>query len=565
VSARAALGADAGTRLALSPAHRALFEHALARCAAERVAARVWEGDHTLWKPGPAEIANRLGWLRSCAAMRRELARIETFVAGVRADGVADVLLLGMGGSSLAPEVFTKTFGAAAGHPRVSVLDSTDPGAVLAAAARFPPDRTLYLVSTKSGGTVETLSFFKYFYALAVERLGREAAGRRFAAITDPGSSLAARAREIGAREIFLNDPDVGGRFSALTFFGLVPAALDGVDLGALLDRAEAMAARCGEAEPAANPGVALGALVGALAVACCDKLTLVCSPALAGFGAWVEQLVAESTGKEGRGILPVDGARLDGTRRFGGDRLFVFLLLAADRGRDAAMDVLAAAGHAVVELRLADALDLGGEFFRWEFATAVAGWLLGVNPFDQPDVESAKVRANRALAAYREHGSLPAPSLELAAPAAAAELAALLGASREGDYVAVQAFVDPAALDVPVRALADAIEERSGRAVTVGYGPRFLHSTGQLHKGGPAGAICLQLVTADAADVPIPDDFGARAGSVGFGVLKAAQSLGDLAALEAAGRRVLRVALGGGAAAPAQLEALAAALLAGR
>jgi len=540
------LGAITEARLGIDSRGGAAFTTALARCGAERVAQRLWDGDHTLWKPEPTEIVNRLGWLRSPAAMRAALGHIDAFVQGVRRDGIADVLLLGMGGSSLAPELFSTTFGTAPGHPRVSVLDCTDPGAILAAERRSDPRTTLYLVSTKSGGTVETLSFFKYFHGLAVERLGAERAGRQFAAVTDPGSSLEATARRLKVREVFLNDPDIGGRFSALTFFGLVPAALCGVDLGLLLDRAETMAARCAAGIPdAANPGLSLGSLTAALALAGRDKLTIVCSSRIAGFGAWAEQLIAESTGKEGKGILPVDGARFGRGQRFGGDRVFVFLSLAEDAALDGPAGDLVAAGHPVLDLRIGDPYDLGGEFFRWEFATAVMGHLLSVNPFDQPDVESAKIRANQALAAYREHGALPAAARQVPAAAAAEEIARLLDAARPGDYVAVQAFVDPSGFEKPLREFGEALGARSGLAVTTGFGPRFLHSTGQLHKGGPPGGIFVQLVTANPVDVKIPDEFGGSAGSVGFGVLKAAQSLGDLRALEAARRRVLRVHLG--------------------
>ncbi|HWR98525.1 MAG TPA: hypothetical protein VN317_08900, partial [Candidatus Methanoperedens sp.] len=294
MSAAAPLGDDPRARLRIDPGGAAAVAAALARCESAGVARRIWAGDHTLWKPAPDEIANRLGWLRSPAAMRRELSRIGAFVEDVRRDGIGQVLLLGMGGSSLAPEFFTATFGAAPEHPGVGVLDSTDPAAVRAAAARCSPERTLFVVSTKSGGTVETLSFFKYFHARAAASLGAERAGRHFAVVTDPGSSLEEIARRLGARAVFLNDPDVGGRFSALTFFGLVPAALDGVDLGRLLDSAEAMAARCGPGAAAkVNPGIALGALVGAMALAGRDKLTLVCSERVQAFAAWIEQLVA--------------------------------------------------------------------------------------------------------------------------------------------------------------------------------------------------------------------------------------------------------------------------------
>ncbi|HEY6000391.1 MAG TPA: glucose-6-phosphate isomerase [bacterium] len=531
-------------RLLLDATCRDAFAAALARCTAARAAARIWAGDHTLWQPAPAEVANRLGWLRAPADMMRELPRIAAFARGVRAEGIREALLLGMGGSSLAPELFTATFGAAPGHPPVAVLDSTDPVAVRAAAARHPPDSSLYVVSTKSGGTVETLSFFKYFHAAAAARLGAAAAGRRFVIVTDPGSSLEEMGRRIGAREVFLNDPDVGGRFSALTHFGLVPAALDGVNLERLLASAQAMAARCAAGVADTNPGVALGALAGAMALIGRDKLTIVCSERIAGFGAWVEQLVAESTGKQGRGIVPVTGERPATPGQYRPERLFVFLLLDGDRDHDGVPDALAAAGHPVLELRIADRLELGGEFFRWEFATAVAGHLLGVNPFDQPDVEAAKREARAVIAAYRERGALPVAASEVDAGAAPAQIMRLLAAAQPGDFVGLQAFVDPGGAAAALEELGAAVRARTGRAVTAGFGPRFLHSTGQLHKGGPGG-VFIQLVSANADDETIPDDFGSGAGSIGFGVLKSAQSIGDLRALEAVGRRVLRVCVG--------------------
>lgn len=535
-------------RLWASDADREAVEAAVAELAERDFGRRLWARDAGLWKDDAAHravIENALGWLTVPADLRDEVAALAEFADEVRADGVRHLVLLGMGGSSLAPEMFSRTFATAPGHLRVTVLDCTDPDAVLLAEQRFDPSTTLYLVSTKSGGTVETLSFFKYFHALSVERIGAARAARHFAAVTDPGSSLETTARALGVREVFLNDPDIGGRFSALTLFGLVPAALGGVDLQRLLGSAGEMARRCAAGTPdAENPGLTLGALVGGLALAGRNKLTLVCSRGVGGFGAWAEQLVAESTGKEGRGILPVNGEVFAPGRRFGADRVFVFLQLDGDAA-NATPEALAADGHPVLRLRLRDAYDLGGELFRWEFATAVMGALTGVNPFDQPDVESAKVQANRALAAYRESGSLPAPSREVPAQEAAVEIARLLAGGRPGDYVAVQAFVDPGAFDAALREFGAALGLLGTFPVTIGYGPRFLHSTGQLHKGGPPEGIFVQLVTANPLDAPIPDDFGSRAGSVGFGVLKAAQSLGDLRALEAARRRVVRIHLG--------------------
>jgi len=541
---------------ALDAATRSGFEAALARCDEAHAVERLWSGDFTLWRPDPAEIANRLGWLRAPVQVRPGIGRIERFVAAVREEGVTDVLVLGMGGSSLAPDLFGRTF-PTPGFPRVAVLDSTDPAAVRDAERSVDPARTLFVVSTKSGGTVETLSFFKYFHGLVAERLGAEAAGRRFVAITDPGSSLERTARAIGAREVFLADPEVGGRFSALTLFGLVPAALAGVSLPRLLDRAEAMAARCGLYHAFANPGASLGALVAAAALAGRDKLTIVASDPVRSFGAWAEQLLAESTGKDRRGIVPVDNEPVGPAGCYGDDRLFVFLTLAGEQAHEGEIENLAAAGHPVLRIELADPYDLGGEFFRWETATAVAGFLLGVHPFDQPDVEAAKVRAREALAAYLERGSLPAEAPVLAergitlfGDAAGPDLAAALRAfarqAGPGHYLGLQAYLPPRpGIAQALDALQCVFRVDGHHAVTIGFGPRFLHSTGQLHKGGPPTGHFIQLTADPAEEVTIPDDFGGRAGRVGFGVLERAQALGDAAALRAAGRPVARLHLG--------------------
>ncbi len=522
---------------------------ACARLRRERVVERVLDRDYRVWGDDPAEIANRLAWLDSPQSMAPGLASIRAQIAAAVAAGCRQCLLLGMGGSSLAPEVFRRTFGVAPGHLDLAVLDSTHPLAVQMALARGNPAETLYLAATKSGGTVETMSLTRYAYNQAAAALGREQAGAHFAAITDPGSGLADLARELGFRHIFLNDPDIGGRFSALSYFGLVAAGAIGVDLDRLLARAREM-----------DPHLAstLGAVMGTAALAGRDKLTLVLSPGIAAFGAWVEQLVAESTGKQGRGILPVDGeADLD-TDVYGSDRLFVYLRLADDGDAvrtDARLGALAAAGHPVYRIDLTDPYDLGGEFMRWEWATAVAGYLLGINPFDQPDVEAAKVSARAMVQAYREQGVLPAlvPMLrqdEVAvygdgqATSLAAALTQFL--ANPATYVALQAYLAPTpATDAGLAALRQAIGRRTRCATTVGYGPRFLHSTGQLHKGDAGRGLFLQLVAPAGLDTPIPDRPGEPASTMSFGVLIAAQALGDRQALLQAGRRVLRVDLG--------------------
>lgn len=374
----------------------------------EKIVARIWEHDHTVWKPEPKEIANRLGWLNSIEKMHQESPRMNALSNELRAQGYTQALLLGMGGSSLAPQVFSETFDPPNGL-ELSVLDSTDPGAVIAHAERLDIEKTLFIVATKSGSTVETLSFFKYFFNQVADTLGKEKAGEHFVAITDPGSNLVNIAKKHDFREVFLNDPNIGGRYSALSFFGLVPAALVGVDISKLLRRAQTMATQCSpETTTEDNPAAKAGAIMGQLAKGGQDKITFVASPAISDFPNWVEQLIAESTGKEGIGILPVVGEPVGDPTVYQDDRLFVHLKVEADDTHQADLHALSAAGHAVMRLQLEDIYDLGGQFFLWEFATALAGYFLGINPFDQPNVESAKIRAREMVAAFKEKGALP-------------------------------------------------------------------------------------------------------------------------------------------------------------
>jgi glucose-6-phosphate isomerase len=524
-----------------------------------RIVERIRQKDHTVWKPEPKEIANRLGWLDSPQAMQGRLSEIETVVAGIRDDGYTFALLLGMGGSSLAPEVFRRVFGVVDGFPDLAVLDSTDPGAVLDYAEQLDLRRTLFIVSTKSGGTVETFSFLRYFYNLAEENLGTEEAGRHFIAVTDPGSALAEVAAARHFRHTFLNDPDIGGRYSALSFFGLFPAALIGMDVKRLLGRAmaemEGDFSRGGAEE---KGGAFLGALLGELAKRGRDKLTFLFSPRIAAFGDWIEQLIAESTGKEGKGILPVVGEPLGGPDVYGNDRVFVSLRVGDDRTGEEGLRTLAAAGHPVVDLRMVDLYDLGGQCFSWEMATVAAGWRLGINPFDQPDVEAAKVLARRMIAEYREKGAMPEETPTLNTPGISVygdvtskipgeALAKFMGQAGPGAYAAIQAYLRPcpetgeALLRLRLR-----LRGRFRIAVTEGYGPRFLHSTGQLHKGDGGRGLFIQLTADDPLDAPIPDELGHAASALSFGVLKAAQAFGDRQALLNAGRRVLRIHLHG-------------------
>lgn len=474
----------------------------------ERLVERIWSKDHTVWKSDPTELSNRLGWLEVPGELRSEVSALGTFAAEAAAAGFRHALLLGMGGSSLGPEVLQQTFGTAPGALELIVLDSTHPKQIRETEARLDLSRTLVVVSSKSGSTIETTCQLDYFWS----RIGR---GDQFVAITDPGSGLAALARERGFRRVFENRPDIGGRYSVLSHFGMVPAALIGAPVSGILDDALAMAARCKPgAELGSNPGVQLGVSLGEAALSGRDKCTLLLPESFASLGWWIEQLVAESTGKEGRGILPIEG---EPAGEYGSDRIFVAYEDSPN------VRALEAAGHPV--LLLEDA-GLGGEFFRWEFATAVAGAVLGVQPFDQPNVQEAKDAAGIVLA-----GGVP--------DVAPMGLAALLGSIEPGDYIAINAFVARNERNserlARVRA---ALRRRGPAAVTVGFGPRFLHSTGQLHKGGPESGAFIEVVDEVGEDIAIPGR------PYTFGQLLDAQALGDLAALLGRGRRASRVTL---------------------
>ncbi|MBI4424063.1 MAG: glucose-6-phosphate isomerase [Elusimicrobia bacterium] len=498
-------------------------------------ARRLWRKDPALWKPGqpaPKELADRLGWLEAPRAMRERAGEFEAFSDELRRDGTRDVVLLGMGGSSLFGDLLAKTFGPAEDAPALTVLDSTSPAAILALQRRLDLGRTVFLVASKSGSTVETACLYEHFRARAEASLGASEAGARFVAITDPGTPFERQAREQGFRRVFLSPPDVGGRYSALTPFGLVPAAALGHAPARLLESALRMAEACGPGRAASvNPGFQLGAWLGEAALAGKDKLTLILSPRLASLGAWLEQLVAESTGKEGRGILPIDG--WEPAEAYGEDRVFVYVRLAgqADPEQEKRVEGLARAGKPLLVFDLADRWDLGAEVFRWEVATAVAGMVLGINPFDQPNVQESKDLTREALAK-------PA-----AGPPAAARLEDFLdlaSRSRPGDYLALNAFIpgSPAELEA-LALLRRRLQERFRRPATLGLGPRYLHSTGQLHKGGAGTGVFLVLSSQPAEDLPVPGR------SYTFGRLASAQAEGDLQALARRGRRAVRLVLG--------------------
>jgi glucose-6-phosphate isomerase len=489
-------------------------ERVRARLAAlehERVVERIRAGDHTVWKPDPSEISNRLGWLTVAGEMAGRVAELEAFAAEAAAEGFATAVLLGMGGSSLAPEVMRLSLGVAPGKLDLKVLDSTDPGQVLELERSLELARTLFIVSSKSGGTIETRAQYAYF---------RERAGnpRQFVAITDHGSSLERDARADGAMAVFLNPPEIGGRYSALSLFGLVPGALIGADVRGLLSAAGAMFDACGPGVPSAgNPGVLLGAVMGEAALAGRDKLTLVLPAGIRSLGTWIEQLIAESTGKEGRGILPVEGEPLGPPGVYGEDRLFV------SPGDDPGLAALQAAGHPVFRIPFAGADQLGAEFARWEFATAVAGHILGVNPFDQPNVQEAKDATANVLGGG-------------AVPMNLATFASVLEEVGPADYIAITAYVARnEANSARLERARVQLRDRYRVATTAGFGPRFLHSTGQYHKGGPNTGVFLQVRDEHPEDVAIPGEPYTFAG------LQQAQAFGDAVSLLRHGRRVGR------------------------
>ena len=504
----------------------------------QRVLERIAAGDWTVWKKEDREISNRLGWVDPFPRVAEELAGINAFVREVREDGFSRILLLGMGGSSLAPEVFGRTFRTRKGFPDLDILDTTSPDAVDRAGRSLDRAKALFLVSSKSGTTVETTSLFNYFYALMRERLGFVQAGLRFTAITDPGTRLEALARHLGFRHLFSGDPAVGGRFSALTVFGLVPAALKGIDIGRILAINEGTIRACRSKDPDANPAAYLGTILGIMASRGIDKATFFVSPKVRTLSAWLEQLIAESTGKEGRGILPVPEHSPAEPHSYGRDRLFIYIRCGADKNLDAGISALRKNGFPVLTLSMPDASSLPGHFYLWEMATAVAGHVLGVNPFDQPDVESTKIKTKEVLSAGGR-------AVGMEREERGEKLMDFLSGARVGSYIVIQAFLDPLpAVGRALDKLKDQVRERTGLPVTLGFGPRYLHSTGQLHKGDAGRGFFIQLVSEAKADVPIPDVDGVRPAE-SFGQLFSAQARGDRMALREGGRRVIHIDLG--------------------
>jgi glucose-6-phosphate isomerase len=500
---------------------QAVVSDAVDRLDQERVVARIWDGDPEVWggRPDTPELSDRLGWLTCIDPMLSQVGSLEAFAAGVDAQRL---VLLGMGGSSLAPEVMRAVLAGSSDHPEFIMLDSTAPAAVRA--VQNGAADSLYIVSSKSGTTLETLTLFRHFWQVSGER------GSQFVAITDPGSPLETLATDRGFRATFTGDPTVGGRFSALSPFGIVPAALMGIDVPDFLERAASMAAACRDDRPGKNPALVLGATMGSLALRGCNKLTLLLPPEWEVFGLWLEQLIAESTGKDGRGIVPVVQNDLDEPDGYGRDRLIVGVSAGGrrDEGRERYLEGRSVRGHPVIRLDVADARDLGAEFFRWEFATAVAAAVMRVNPFDQPNVAESK----RATAQVLEAGTWTDP-----AHADDEEIDAFLDGLAPGDYVALLAYAAPwPELDDKLRLLATAIRRRFLVAVTVGYGPRYLHSTGQLHKGGPPTGHFIQFVES-SPDVRVAEE------DVTFDRVLRAQAAGDWQALAQRGRPIIRVA----------------------
>jgi len=515
----------------------------VARLKKEDAARRLWAKDSTLWTADPAkrdEIRDRLGWLNVAEKMLEHAPEFRELEK--HGKSLSDVVLLGMGGSSLCPDVFRHTFGHVKGHPQLHVLDTTDPATILAVRSKIKIATSLFIVASKSGETTETLSHFAYFWSEVIKS-GKNSnhgkAGRQFAAITDPGTSLEKLAKEHDFRWTFPGSPDIGGRYSALSYFGLVPAALMGVNVSELLERAVEMAHSCADSVPAdENPGVWLGAVLGQLALGGRNKLTLIASPKVATFGYWVEQLIAESTGKQGKGIVPVEGEPVGKPDVYGNDRLFVYVRMDGEP-TNRAVTALEKAGQPVVTLTMRDKLDLGGEFLRWEIATAVAGSILGIDPFNQPNVQESKDNTKKVLAQFKSKGKLPA-AVSTPAAKSRTRLKPLLDKAKPGSYFAIMAYATrtPAA-DAAINAIRTAVRDKKQVATTAGYGPRFLHSTGQLHKGGPKNGVFLQVVQDDTRDIPIPGQ------PFSFSVLKQSQSLGDLQSLTSRRLPVLRVTLG--------------------
>jgi transaldolase/glucose-6-phosphate isomerase len=543
-------------------AHLGKYERAaanrLVQMQRDDIVRRIWKYDHTVWKPYPDEITNRLGWLNAPQTMQNELPVIHQLVDDVRAAGYAHVRVLGMGGASLAAEVFQRAWGQSPGYLDCAVIDSTHPQAVLTARSEIDLSKTLFIVSIKKHA-LETVSLFKYFYNAVAEVVGKQRAGAHFIAITDPGVWVNDLAAQYDFRQVCLNDPNIGGRYSPLTYVGLLPAALMGVDIDRFLALAQARRTLYGpDTAAVSHPGAWLGAVLGELARQGREKLTIITSDRLDGFADWAEQLVAESTGKEGTGILPVVHEHPVSPGHYSADRLFVVLEHDSPPVDSVWVQSVLDAGHPVLQFHLETPFDLAEQFYLWCFATAIAGYCLNINPFDQPNVESTKKQTRRLLDQVGQGNALPVqePSViesdiamysDHAGDTISDIVHALLGGLKPGDYIALQVYAPRTqALDAVVQELRQTLNRQTGCAVTSGYGPRFLHSTGQLHKGDKGNGLFIQLTFRSEYDVWIPDQAGEEAASLSFDTLIMAQALGDEQALKAASRRVIRFHLPG-------------------
>jgi transaldolase/glucose-6-phosphate isomerase len=520
---------------------------------------RLWQKDASLWTGTDED--KWLGWLDITEQQIEDVDKLKQIAADIKKAGFKNALLLGMGGSSLCPEVLRMTFGKSAGYPDLHVLDSTDPAQIKSMEESVDLASTICIVSSKSGSTLEPNIYKQYFFDRVKAKVGDKEAGSRFIAITDPGSKMQRVAEKDKFRKIFMGVPSIGGRYSALSNFGMVPAAMMGIDTAKFLKNTKQMVDACGEdSDAATNPGVILGTILGVAANQGRDKITFVTSPGIFDLGAWLEQLIAESTGKSGKGIIPVDRERLAKPDTYGSDRVFAYLRLESepDKEQSAAVDTLAKAGHPVVRIVLPDIYSLGQEFFRWEIATAVAGALIGINAFNQPDVEASKIETRKLTSEYESTGKLPSESpfftgdgaklyADLKNTAALKGGGTLAGFLKKhlarigaGDYFAVLGYITMnEAHEEALQSIRLAVRDNKRVATVLGFGPRFLHSTGQAYKGGPNSGVFLQITCDDAVDILVPGQ------KYTFGVVKSAQARGDFAVLAERGRRALRIHLG--------------------
>jgi glucose-6-phosphate isomerase len=527
--------------------YRNMVAGALEAMHRDNIIPRIWAKDHTVWKPAPDEITNRLGWLTAPAEALEDINSIRTILEPLIKNSISDVVLLGMGGSSLAAEVFNKIFGNHTGYPQLHIIYTTDPVFIYQVTGRLNLEKTLFIVSSKSGKTLEITSLLKYFYNLVFRKSGKDA-GSRFIFITDEGSPLIKIAENISAYHTFFSNTNIGGRYSALSFTGIVPAAIIGVDAEKLLQRVTDVS----QAEKLNATGASLGTALGVLALAGRDKLTFILPPRWKSFGDWLEQLIAESTGKEGKGIIPVLDEPLQDSNAYGKDRVFV--IFPNEKELDSPnIESLVNAGHPVITVKFNDDYDLGAQIFIWEMATAVAAHFLYINPFSQPDVETTKKYTLAMIAGNKENKNMTdvKPALTFANGSVFGNISGatpaeaflnFLKQAKEGDYISLQIYLSPSQeIDAAVEYLLEIIRQKYNLPVTFGYGPRYLHSTGQLHKGDSGKGLFIQFTQDDSTDVDIPDDIGREDSSLSFGKLKAAQAHGDWQALTDKGRRIIR------------------------